>query len=153
MRFFIHSIIFLFMIILTTDLFAQEGMITIESDYSVEETASRLENILQENGITIFEIVDHWQGATNVGLKLRPTKLIIFGNPKLGTPIMQCSRTAAIDLPQKMLIWEKTDGETYIGYNSQEYLKRRHSITGCDETLKKIGNALQKFVNRAAKGT
>lgn len=152
MRLVIKSAIYLLMIISTTDLLAQEGIVTIESDYSVEETANRLENILQENDITIFEIVDHQQGAIKVGMKLRPTILIVFGNPKLGTPIMQCSQTAAIDLPQKILIWERSNGSVHLSYNDPAFLKKRHQITGCDEMLNKISDALENIAGKATKG-
>lgn len=152
MRLFIKSVIIFVTIISTSELFAQEGMIAIQSSHSVEETANRLENILEKNGITIFEKIDHQQGASSVDLELLPTTLFIFGNPKLGTPIMQCSQTTAIDLPQKMLIWENSNGVIQIGYNDADFLIKRHSITGCNEVLEKIGDALHNFAVSAANG-
>lgn len=131
--------------------YAQEGMTTIQSDFSVEETANRLEKVLTDNGITIFNKIDHRQGASDVDMELSPTILFIIGNPKLGTPVMQCAQTAAIDLPQKMLIWENSEGVVQVGYNNPEFLKKRHSISDCDEVLKKIGGALQNFSDSAAK--
>jgi uncharacterized protein (DUF302 family) len=83
-------------------------------------------------------------------MELPPTTVLIFGNPKLGTPLMQCAPTVAIDLPQKMLIWEDDNGNVSIGYNSPEYLKKRHNIAGCDQELQKISGALQKFAQNAA---
>ncbi|NBC04769.1 MAG: DUF302 domain-containing protein [Bacteroidetes bacterium] len=146
------SAISLIIIISASEAFAQDGMISFQSSYSVEDTANRLENILEANGITIFDKIDHQQGASSVDLELLPTTLFIFGNPKLGTPIMQCSQTAAIDLPQKMLIWENSKGVTQIGYNSPDYIKNRHSITDCNEVIKKIENALHNFAVSAANG-
>ncbi|MFO7800177.1 DUF302 domain-containing protein [Rhodohalobacter sp.] len=132
-------------------MYAQEGITTIQSDFSVEETANRLEKVLTDNGITIFNKIDHRQGASGVDMELSPTILFIIGNPKLGTPVMQCAQTAAIDLPQKMLIWENSEGVVQVGYNNPEYLKKRHSVTGCDEVLKKIDDALHNFSESAAK--
>lgn len=152
MRLLLKTTILFISIMSFSTAFAQEGITTVQSDYSVEETAKRLENILKENGITIFNKIDHQQGASDVDMELSPTILFIVGNPKLGTPVMQCSQTAAIDLPQKILIWQNSEGVVQIGYNNPEFLKERHSITGCDEVLKKIGNALHNFAVSAAGG-
>jgi len=138
------------MLLTFSSTYSQEGMIAVQSDFSVEETANRLEEILTENGINIFEIVDHKKGAASVDMSLLPTTLFIFGNPMIGTPIMQCKQSAAIDLPQKMLIWENSEGIVQIGYNNPNYLKNRHSIEGCDAELKKIGKALGNFAESAA---
>ena len=129
---------------------AQDGMVTVNSQYSVEETVDRLENTLTNNGLNIFKKVDHRDGAASVDMQLQPTTVVIFGNPKLGTPLMQCAPTVAIDLPQKMLIWKDGNGNVSIGYNSPEYLKKRHNITGCDQELQKVNAALQKFAEAAA---
>jgi uncharacterized protein (DUF302 family) len=129
---------------------AQDGVITLESNYSVEKTTNRLEHALTENGLTIFRKVDHQKGATSVDMELPPTTVLIFGNPKLGTPLMQCAPTVAIDLPQKMLIWKDQDGHVQVGYNSPDYLKKRHDIKGCDQELQKITGALKKFAQSAA---
>ncbi len=129
---------------------AQEGMVTLKSNYSVEKTLDRLENVLTENRLTIFRKVDHREGATTVDMKLPPTTVIIFGNPKLGTPLMKCAPTVAIDLPQKMLVWQSKNGSVYVGYNAPEYLKKRHGIEGCDQVLQKINGALKKFAQTAA---
>lgn len=152
MRLLLKTTIIFISIMSFSTTYAQEGMITVQSNYSVEETANRLEKILVENGITIFDKIDHQQGASGVDMKLLPTLLFIIGNPKLGTPIMQCSQTAAIDLPQKMLIWKNSEGVVQISYNNPDYLKNRHSIKGCNEVLKKIGGALHNFAASAAGG-
>lgn len=141
---------FLFIGMAASQIIAQDGLVTIQSDYSVEETTDRLVAIFEKNGLTVFDKVDHQKGASSVNMELRPTMVIIFGNPKLGTPLMQCAQTTAIDLPQKMLIWEDGDGNVKISYNSPEYLKKRHNIKGCDQELKKIAGALNKFATKAA---
>ncbi len=82
---------------------------------------------------------------------MRPTELLIFGNPKVGTPLMQCSQSAAIDLPQKALVYEDQEGQVWLTYNDPHYLANRHKITGCDEVIKKIENALKNFSNAATK--
>lgn len=139
--------------ITTTQAIAQDGIEIMQSEYSVAETTDRLENILEDNGLTIFQKVDHQEGAASVNMELPPTTVLIFGNPKLGTPLMQCAHTVAIDLPQKILVWADKDGQVKVGYNTIDYLKKRHSIEGCDQELQKISGALQKFAQTAAKGT
>lgn len=136
--------------VIVTPADAQDGMVTLKSNYSVEKTTSRLESTLTENGLTIFRKVDHQKGASSVDMQLSPTTVIIFGNPKLGTPLMQCAPTVAIDLPQKMLVWEDGNDNVSIGYNSPEYLKKRHNIRGCDQEIQKISGAVQKFAQTAA---
>ena len=133
----------------TTQAIAQDGIEIMQSEYSVSETTDRLENILEDNGLTIFQKVDHQEGAASVNMELPPTTVLIFGNPKLGTPLMQCAHTVAIDLPQKILVWADKDGQVKVGYNTIDYLKKRHSIEGCDQELQKISGALQKFVQTA----
>lgn len=125
-------------------------MVTLQSDYSVEETTDRLEKILTDNGLTVFNRVNHQEGAASVNLELPSTTVLIFGNPKLGTPIMQCAPTTAIDLPQKILVWEDEEGNVNLGYNSPDYLKKRHNIQGCDQELNKISKALNKFARFSA---
>lgn len=109
-----------------------EGIVKAQSHRSVDETVGRLKTILQSKGVTLFAIVDHSGEAEKVGLKMPPTKLLIFGNPKAGTPLMLASPSAAIDLPLKILVAEDGHGQAWISYNSAEYLKERH---GLPETL------------------
>ena len=131
---------------------AENGMIAYKSHYNVEETTKRLVEILREKGVTLFKVVDHAEGARDIGKKLRPMKLVIFGNPKMGTPFMQCSPTIGLDLPQKMLIYENNVSETTIVYNSPNYLFWRHNVdANCSPQLqKKMGAVLQKFAKYAA---
>jgi uncharacterized protein (DUF302 family) len=103
-------------------------LIIIASEHSVTETLDRLESALQEKGMTIFKRVDHAAGAEKVDLHLRPTQLLIFGNPKVGTPLMLCSQTAAIDLPQKALAYEDENGQVWLSYNDPAYMAKRHNI-------------------------
>jgi uncharacterized protein (DUF302 family) len=127
------------------------GLIVVKSEQGVSDTADKFESLLTQKGMTIFARIDHSAGAKKAGKSLRPTELIIFGNPNVGTPLMQCARSIAIDLPQKMLIWEDSEGATWLGYNDPSYLKERHQIAGCDKILHKIAGALQNFAHAAAK--
>ncbi|HEY4052377.1 MAG TPA: DUF302 domain-containing protein [Terriglobales bacterium] len=104
------------------------GMVDKASNHPVEETVERLKNILQSKGVTLFALVDHSGEAEKAGMKMRPTKLLIFGNPKAGTPLMLAAPSSAIDLPLKILIWEDDQGITWLSYNSPEYLLKRHGL-------------------------
>jgi len=104
------------------------GMVDLPSKHSVEETVSRLQTLLQERTIKLFLLVDHSGEAAKVGLQMPPTKLLMFGNPKAGTPLMQAAPSAAIDLPLKILIWEDHDGRVWVSYNSPRYLQERHGF-------------------------
>lgn len=104
------------------------GIITRPSNHSVDETVDSLRNILQSKGVTLFALVDHSGEAEKVGMKMRPTKLFIFGSPKAGTPLMQAAPSIAIDLPLKILVSEDEQGKAWISYNSPEYLRSRHGL-------------------------
>ena len=121
---------------------AQDGLIRIESSLSVEKTADKAERILKSKSLIQFIRVNHKKNAEKVGLSLSPTELIIFGNPRIGTPLMQCAPNIAIDLPQKILIYEATNKKVWLSYNDPMYLKSRHNIKGCDDILSKMSNAL-----------
>ena len=128
---------------------ADDGLILVESTHDVATTADRLEMALKKKGMTVFTRINHTQGANKVGLSIPPTELVIFGNPKIGTPLMKCAPTVAIDLPQKMLIWQDASGKTWLAYNDPAYLARRHDISGCEEPLKKVTGALANFSKAA----
>lgn len=128
---------------------AENGLISIKSSYGVTATADRLEKNLKTKGMTVFIRIDHAEGASKVGRKLRLTELIIFGNPKVGTPLMQCHQSVAIDLPQKALIWEDEKEQVWLSYNDPRYLAKRHNIKKCDEVLNKIANVLSNFAKAA----
>lgn len=104
------------------------GLISIPSNHSVDETVDKFKAILQSKGITIFALIDHSGEAIKAGMKMRPTKLLIFGNPKAGTPVMLAAPSCAIDLPLKVLIWEDGRGKVLVTYNSPAYLQERHNI-------------------------
>ncbi|HJP18396.1 MAG TPA: DUF302 domain-containing protein [Nitrospinota bacterium] len=125
------------------------GLVSLKSSNDVKTTIDRLESVLKEKGMTIFKRVNHTEGAKKVGLKLRPTELLIFGNPKVGTPLMQCRQSAAIDLPQKALAWEDDKGQVWLSYNNPVYIATRHNILECDKVINKIKNALGKFTKKA----
>ena len=129
--------------------YADNGIINVKSSRDVKTTVDRLENILEEKGMTVFIRINHAEGAHKVGKKLRPTELIIFGNPKVGTPLMQCGQSVAIDLPQKALIWQDEAGQVWLSYNDPKYLASRHSIKECGEVIKKIEKALGNFASMA----
>ena len=128
---------------------AAEGMINIKSDHDVKTTADRLVRELQAKRVTVFERIDHAKGADSVGIVMRPTVLVIFGNPKAGTPLMMCQQSVAIDLPQKALIWKDSQGQTWLGYNDPYYLALRHRIEGCEEPLERLSKSLRNFANLA----
>lgn len=130
---------------------AADGMVNIESSFTVKETANRMERILNEKGMTVFNRINHGQGATNVGIELRDTELLIFGNPKVGSPLMQCRQSVAIDLPQKALVWQDESSTVWISYNEPEYLAKRHEIAGCDTLISNINKALAGMATKAAK--
>jgi uncharacterized protein (DUF302 family) len=129
--------------------FAGSGVVSVKSSHDVKTTADRLEGILKQKGMTVFIRIDHAQGAQKAGKELRPTELIIFGNPKVGTPLMECRQTVAIDLPQKALIWQDEQGQVWLSYNDPNYLVERHGIAGCNEVVKKIEGALANFAKAA----
>lgn len=126
-----------------------DGIIKVRSKHSVNETLNNLEAVLEKKGMTIFKRVNHAAGASKVGMDLRPTELLIFGNPKVGTPLMLCSQTAALDLPQKALAYEDENGQTWLAYNDPTYMAKRHNIQGCVQAIQKVSKALGKFTKIA----
>jgi uncharacterized protein (DUF302 family)/uncharacterized membrane protein YidH (DUF202 family) len=113
------------------------GIIDKPSNHSVDETVARLESLLQSKGVTLFALIDHSGEAEKVGMKMRPTKLLLFGNAKAGTPLMVAAPSSAIDLPLKILVWEDGQGKVWLSYNSPEYLKERHGLP--QDLLQNIG--------------
>ena len=105
------------------------GIVTIPSHRSVDDTVAALEKILQAKGVTLFAVIDHSGEAEKAGLHMPPTKLLIFGNPKAGTPLMIASPSIAIDLPMKILVWEDADGTVQVSYNTAAYLQSRHGLS------------------------
>jgi uncharacterized protein (DUF302 family) len=107
---------------------ADNGIVNLASNHSVNETVERLKGILHAKAVTLFAIIDHSGEAEKAGMTMRPTKLLIFGNPKAGTPLMLAAPSSAIDLPLKILVWEDATGKAWISYNSPAYLKKRHGL-------------------------
>jgi len=107
---------------------AEKGIVSIPSNHTVDETVDRLKQILQSKGVTLFALIDHSGEAEKVGMKMPPTKLLIFGNPKGGTPLMLAAPSIAIDLPLKILVWQTAQGKVWLSYNSPEYLKDQHGL-------------------------
>jgi uncharacterized protein (DUF302 family) len=105
-----------------------KGIIDTPSNHSVDQTVERLKGILEAKGVTLFALVDHSGEAARVGMKMPPTKLLVFGSPKAGTPVMLAAPSSAIDLPLKILIQEDDHGKVWVSYNSPEYLRERHDI-------------------------
>jgi uncharacterized protein (DUF302 family) len=112
------------------------GMIHLSSPHTISETLARLEAIIQTKGLTIQARIDHSGDAAKAGLEMRPTKLIIFGNAKAGTPLMIASPSVAIDLPLKALAWQDQDGNVWLSYNSPDYLRSRHQLP--DDLMRNI---------------
>jgi uncharacterized protein (DUF302 family) len=130
--------------------YAGEGLVSVKSSLGAQETADRLGRLIVERGMTLFNRVDHAAGARKVGMELRFTEVLIFGNPKGGTPLMKCRQSAGIDLPLKILVWEDEAGTVWVGYADPWSLKERHGIAGCDHVLEKMKKALEKFASDAA---
>jgi len=140
----------LVVLIISAPVYAVEGMIDVKSSFGAKETGDRLESVLTEKGMTIFNRVKHSETAKNAGVELRETELIIFGNPKAGSPLMKCQQSVAIDLPQKALIWKDSEDNVWISYNDPGYLEKRHNISNCEEVIAKIEKALADIAKAAS---
>jgi uncharacterized protein (DUF302 family) len=118
---------------------AADGLVTVKSSYPAKETMNRFEEIGKQRGLIVFARIDHAAGAAKVGKTLRPTELLIFGNPQGGTPFMECAQSVGIDLPLKVLVWEDASSQVWLGYNDPAYLAQRHGVASCPvvENLRK----------------
>ncbi len=130
---------------------AAEGLINKTSSYSVQKTMDRFEKIVKDKGFNVIARVNHTAAAKKSGSTLRPTELLIFGNPKLGTQLMLSNQTIGIDLPLKVLIWEDDKGVVTLSYNDPAWLQKRHDITDRDKAFAKMTGALNKFSDSAIK--
>ena len=128
---------------------ASDGLVSKKSGFGASETLDRLEAVLKKKGITIFARVSHTGGAEGAGIALRPTELLIFGNPKLGSHFFTSNQTAGIDLPMKALAWEDADGQVWLTYNDPQYIADRHGITDRGEIVRKMSGALDKMTSAA----
>lgn len=129
---------------------SNNGLVTIKSQHSVKVTLDRLEGLLKEKGITIVTRWSHDAGAQKAGIALRPTELLIFGNPKLGSHMFTSNQAAGIDLPMKALAWEDEKGQVWLGYNDPQYIADRHGIKDRPEIVKKMTGALGGMTAKAA---
>jgi uncharacterized protein (DUF302 family) len=127
-----------------------ENLVALESKYDVKETLDRLAAELDKRGIKVAARIDHAAGAKAVGLELPPTEVLMFGNPKLGTPLMQSAPAIGIDLPMKVLAWQDKAGKVWIGYTAPEALKARHGISDRDELFKSMAAALDGLAKSAS---
>lgn len=128
---------------------ADNGLISFKSFFDVKTTTDRLEDILKENGMSVFARINHGAGAKKVEQVLRPTELLIFGNPKMGSKLLQCQQTMGIDLPQKALVWQDENKQVWLSYNDPDYFLKRHKVEQCDAINKKISEALNRFAQSA----
>lgn len=110
---------------------AADGVIAVKSPLSAKETMNRFEELAKKKGLNVFARIDHAAGAAKVGMTLRPTEVLIFGNPKGGTPFMECAQSVGIDLPLKALVWQDAMGQVWLGYNDPAYLAQRHGVAQC----------------------
>lgn len=127
-----------------------EGLTTIPSQFGPKETMDRLETEIRANGIEVFARIDHTAGAAKVGLALAPTELIVFGNARGGTPLMQSVQTVGIDLPLKALVWQDASGKTWLAYNEPSWIAQRHGIANEDAVLGKMSDMLGTIAKKAA---
>ena len=125
-----------------------QGIVDIPSHHPVDQTVDKIRGILAAKGVTLFALVDHSGEAEKVGMKMRPTKLLIFGSPKAGTPVMLAAPSIAIDLPLKLLVWEDESGKVWISYNSADYLRARHNVP--EELIQNLA-AAEAIATMAAK--
>jgi uncharacterized protein (DUF302 family) len=133
---------------------AVDGLITIKSSHGWQQTVDKLEAAVKAKGLTVFAKVDHAAGAAAVELPLRPTQLIIFGNAKGGTPLMQAAQTSGIDLPMKVLVWQDASGDTWLSYNDPEWIAKRHGLGQAVEApIKAMSAALHALADAATKAS
>jgi len=127
-----------------------EGLTTVPSHFAPKETMDRVETEIRERGMNVFARIDHAAGAAEVGLTLRPTELIIFGNARGGTPLMQSVQTVGIDLPLKALVWQDAAGKTWISYNEPAWIAQRHHVSDAQPIVNKMADLLSAILRKAA---
>ncbi|QBZ82971.1 hypothetical protein GHNINEIG_01012 [Hydrogenovibrio crunogenus] len=140
-------LITIFMII-SAPAWSADGLISIKSPYSVNQTMQKLETAVKENGLKVFIKVNHTAGAKSVGQTLRPTSVLIFGNPKGGTPFMRCAQTIGIDMPLKALVWKDQKANVWLSYNDPAYIAKRHQTENCP-AVEKISTVLNRISRTA----
>jgi uncharacterized protein (DUF302 family) len=131
---------------------AESALVTLPSAHGVTQTVERLKALLTQKGIQVFAHIDHAAEATKVGLSLRPTQVLIFGNPKAGTPLMQSRQTVGLDLPLRALVWEDEAGKAWLTYRRVESLARQHHVVGYDQAVQALDNGLAVLAGAATTG-
>ena len=131
---------------------AAQGLTTIKSSHGPRDTMNRLEAAVKAKGLTVFARIDHSPGASAVGLSLNPTEVLIFGNAKGGTPLMQSAQSIGIDLPLKALVWKDAAGDTWLSYNDPAWLAKRHGLSGTEAPIGDLTAALDAVAKVAAAG-
>lgn len=127
----LRSLAAIALFVLSSFAVAADGLVTVKSPFGAKETMDRLEEIVKQRGLNVFARIDHAAGASKVGKSLRPTEVLIFGNPQGGTPLMECAQSVGIDLPLKALVWEDASSQVWIGYNDPAFLAQRHGVAQC----------------------
>lgn len=140
---------FLFILLFSMPTYANDHLITLESQHSVKATADKFVQLVEDKGLRLFARIDHAANADGVGLELKPTEVVLFGNPNAGTVLMQCAATMAIDLPQKVLVWQGEDDKVRLAYPNPAFMKELHAIEGCDPVLEKITGLLASLAAAA----
>jgi len=138
------SLIALALLAASTLCAAADGLVAVKSPHNAKATMDKFEALAKERGLNVFARIDHAAGAQRIGKTLRPTEVLIFGNPAGGTPLMECAQSAGIDLPLKALVWEDAQGQAWLGYNDPAWLAKRHEAAACPvvENLKKALDGL-----------
>lgn len=138
------------MLVAASSALGADGVVSLKSAHPVKVTIDRLESAAKGKGLAVFLRVDHAAGAATAGKELRPTELLIFGNPQGGTPLMQCAQTAGLDLPLRALAWQDAAGQVWLGYNDPAYLAKRHGMEGtCAAAVEAIGKAIGALAQSA----
>lgn len=128
---FLQSLVGIGLVVFASIAGAAEGLVEIKSPRSAKDTMNRLEELVKQRGLSVFARIDHAAGASKIGKNLRPTEVLIFGNPQGGTPLMECAQSAGIDLPLKALVWEDASSQVWVGYNDPAFLAQRHGVPQC----------------------
>ncbi len=142
------AFVFVLLLALSTAAIGADGLIAIKSPFAAKETMNRFEENAKQRGLSVFARIDHAAGAAKIGKTLRPTEVLIFGNPQGGTPFMECAQTIGIDLPLKALVWEDAQGQVWLGYNDPDFLARRHGVPQCPPVI-----SLSKALSGLAEAT
>ena len=137
----LRALLSMILVALSATAYSADGLVSVKSPYDAKQTMDRLENIVKEKGFTVFARIDHTAGASKIGMKLRPTEVLIFGNPRGGTPFMECAQSVGIDLPLKALVWEDASSQVWLSYNSPEWMAKRHDVASCP-VVENMGKAL-----------